>query len=125
MEKHKRYRKPEDVERETYNKRVDDLIQETNWEETINPIEKWTEIIKQAAEDNLTEIPPKQKQPYISDKAWKLMEKREKEAEKVDWEEARKTNIEIKKQLIRVRLQVRFANRYNEDFKMKIVSCAI
>jgi len=99
MEKTKRYRKPNEEDCESYNSRLRELYKEHNWENQDTPIELFSNLIKQAAEDRLTEIPPNQKQPYISEKAWGLMEKRQKQLEENNWTEARETNNEIKKQV--------------------------
>ena len=82
----KKYRKPDEDTRDAYNKEIQNLIKETNTAPEKIPLEVWAEIIQTAAANTLTEIPKAQKQPYIKEDTWDLLQRKTQAKENRDWE---------------------------------------
>ena len=91
-----KYRKPTEQQQELYNEEVQKRVSETDWNGIESPFEKWAEIILAAAEATLSVVSPKQKQPYISEETWNLMELKWKKNEEGDSEQVKALSSETK-----------------------------
>ena len=52
-------------------------------------------MLEEAAESELTEIPEKQKQPYITEETWKLLDEKEEANEKKDWDKKKELDKRV------------------------------
>ncbi len=63
----------------------------------------WAAACKQAAQDSLSKTPPAQKQPYISQKAWDLLEEQDEALKNGNTPLYGSLNDKVKKKCMRIR----------------------
>ena len=115
--KTKRCRKPTDEERESYNALCKELTEKQHWDGQEHPFRCWAEILKYAANLTLTEIPERQKQPYIPTATWDLLEQRETALAAKDQFEANRLDKEIKKAVNKDKLDLKLKQLEEQDEK--------
>ena len=95
-----RYRKPSDEQKNNYNDDIRNaILWHTETEGKELTCQDLSNIVKQAASNTLTKLPKGQKQPFISQETWNLMEKRDECTEKGLHGEAKDLNAQMKKKI--------------------------
>ena len=69
----KHYRQPTDEQMQDFNRHVEREIQDKFTQVVKDPFQIWASALLTAAENTLTQIPPEQRKPYLSEETWNLL----------------------------------------------------
>ncbi len=108
-EQNLKYRKPNEQQEERFNICLAEKITNTNWKEQESIFKKWAEMILEAAEETLSKMPPNQKQPYISEESWNLLEQKWDANEKGNDDEVKRLDKIIRDKIRKEKQEYRLA----------------
>ena len=101
----KHYRQPTDEQIQDFNRHVEREIQDKFTQVVEDPFQIWASALLTAAENTLTQIPPEQRKPYLSEETWNLLTVKQGLIADGKYEEAKDAEKEIRKHLRRERKQ--------------------
>ncbi len=109
MKMREKYRKPNEEQLKEYSNALKRKIEEKDWTDTVSKFQIWSELINEAAEDTLTKMPPEQKQPYIGEETWNVLEEKWKANEDRDFEKVKTLDKTIRDRIRKEKQEYKLA----------------
>lgn len=104
-----KYRKPNDQQLEKFNKCVEAKCTLEEGVHRESKFNRWAEIILEAAEETLAKMSPQQKQPYISEESWNMLEQKWQANEQGNNDEVHRLDKIIRNQIRKEKQDYRLA----------------
>ena len=95
----KHFRQPTDEQLEAFNRHVWREIEDKFTQLDGDPFQIWASTLLSAAENTLTQIPPEQRKPYLSEETWNLLTMKQRLIADGKYDEAKAAEKEVRKHI--------------------------